>query len=94
MYLKYGFGRASTQSSIDVRNGVISREEALKLVREHEGRVPREYLKEFLGFVGMSEEEFFKVMDSFTNKAIFRKGKDGKLKKDVAGNLEKIAYDN
>ena len=42
----------------------------------------------------MTEEEFFKVMDSYTNKAIFKKDPKGKIKKDIAGNLEKIDYDN
>ncbi len=37
----------------------------------YEGKVPRRYLEEYLEFVGMTEDEFYETLDSFTNKAIF-----------------------
>jgi N-acetyl sugar amidotransferase len=58
-FLKRGFGRSQDRVSIDIRNGVLTREEAIRLVREHDGKKPK-LLKEFLDYLGISEEEFMK----------------------------------
>ena len=42
----------------------------------------------------MTEEQFTKVCDRFTNKKIFQRNADGSLKKDRHGNLQKLNYDN
>jgi len=78
MYLKYGFGRATTQASIDVRNDRLTRAEAVEIVKKYDGIFPQKYFKEFLDFVEMDEEEFWEVCDSFVNKKIFERDKDGK----------------
>ncbi len=44
MFLKYGYGRACAQLSIDVRAGLLTRNEALVLVREMDGQWPFPYL--------------------------------------------------
>ena len=44
-WLKFGYGRATDNASILIRLGELSREEGLKLVKEHEGKIPRKYLK-------------------------------------------------
>lgn len=60
-YLKRGYGRATTQASIDVRNGLLTREEGFELVRRHDAERP-EALDYFLEITGMTEEEVFEVM--------------------------------
>lgn len=91
-FLKYGYGRATDQLCIEIRNGRISREKALKLVREYEGKVPRKYLPDFLHFVGCSEEEFFQTLDRFTNKKIFLTDKKGFFVRDEKGDVVKRDY--
>jgi N-acetyl sugar amidotransferase len=93
-WLKYGFGRATDHAGIDIRNHRLSREEGLRLVRKYEGRVPRRYLPEILVALEMSETEFFKVLDTFTNKALFVCDEAGRLVRDAEGNLTKRRYDN
>ena len=39
-FLKYGYGRATDQLCIEIRNGRMAREKAIKLVREYEGKIP------------------------------------------------------
>jgi N-acetyl sugar amidotransferase len=56
-YLKRGYGRTAHLTSIDIRNGRISREEAMELIRSYDGRRPAS-LDLFLEFVGIDEEEF------------------------------------
>lgn len=55
MYLKYGFGRATTQASIDVRNKRLSRDEAEELVELYDGEL--QDMTEFSEFTGLSKEE-------------------------------------
>lgn len=56
-FLKRGYGRTSHLTSIDIRNGILDRDEAMRLVREHDGRRPAS-LSLFLEYVGISEEQF------------------------------------
>lgn len=43
-YLKYGYGRLCAQISVDIRNGLMSRDEAMEIVRERDGLFPMEYM--------------------------------------------------
>jgi hypothetical protein len=61
-YLKRGFGRASFHASVDVRAGLLSRDEAWELIRENDAERP-EGLDYYLKITGMTEEEFFKTME-------------------------------
>ena len=56
-YIKRGFGRTTHVTSIDVRNGRKTREEAMKLTKEYDGIRP-ESLDVFLSYLGISEDEF------------------------------------
>jgi hypothetical protein len=77
MFLKYGFGRASTQISIDIRNGRLTREEGLKLVEKYDGITPLPRIEQFCKFVDISLKEFWKTAWSFTNKMLFAKDENG-----------------
>ena len=93
-WIKYGFGRATDHASIDIRAGKITREEGLKLVKQHEGKIPLKYFDDFLRDMEITREEFYKIVDKFANKDLFKKDKDGNLLRDKDGNLEKLQYDN
>ncbi|WP_229598761.1 N-acetyl sugar amidotransferase [Runella limosa] len=88
-YVKYGFGRATDHAGIDIRNGRLSREEAISLVKEFEGKYPYYAVDEFINYSGMSKEEIDKVIDSFTNPFIFKQRDDGTFERDAEGNLVK-----
>ncbi|MDO8584838.1 MAG: N-acetyl sugar amidotransferase [bacterium] len=93
-FLKYGFCRATDHACLDIRNGRITREEGMELVRKYDGKYPYYGVKEFSEYSGMSKEEIDAVMDSFTNPQIFKKDSHGKFLRDIAGNLVKVNYDN
>ena len=42
----------------------------------------------------MTEKEFIKIYNNFTNKKIFKTDQGGKLIKDEYGSLVKLKYDN
>ncbi len=59
-YMKRGFGRVSFQASKDIRAGLITREEGLKLVKQYDSKKPKA-LKHFLEETEITEEEFNKL---------------------------------
>jgi N-acetyl sugar amidotransferase len=97
-FIKFGFGRATDIACLHVRRGRISREEALEIVKQHDGKFPRTYLdkpvKDILAPLDITEEEFEIICDRFTNKKLFQTDARGNLIKDKFGNLKKINDDN
>ena len=93
-WLKFGYGRATDSGSTQIRLKQISREDGMRLVKQHEGKLPEKFLDEFLDQWEMSREEFLDICDKFTNKELFKKDENGILLRDELGNLEKINYDN
>ncbi|HEV2145981.1 MAG TPA: N-acetyl sugar amidotransferase [Longimicrobiaceae bacterium] len=56
-YLKRGYSRVTQMTALDLRNGRISKDEAERLIAEHEGKRPPS-LDLFLEYVGLTEDEF------------------------------------
>jgi N-acetyl sugar amidotransferase len=61
-YLKRGFGRASFQASTDIRKGILTRDEAKKLVAQYDAERPY-VLDYFLKITGYTEEEYYKILE-------------------------------
>lgn len=62
---KFGFGRATKYTSKDIQEGKISRDEAIKLVRDYDGEFPWGALERFCEKTGLSEEAFWKSVERF-----------------------------
>ncbi len=60
-FLKRGFGRTTHLTSIDIRNGRMTRDDAELLVKEYDGKRPNS-LEIFLKYVGLTEKEFMKIV--------------------------------
>ena len=88
-YVKYGFGRATDHVCIDIRNGRLTRNEGLDLVKKYDGKYPNYGVSEFIKYSGMSKEEIDSIIDSYTNPVIFKQNVDGIFMKDEEGNLVK-----
>jgi hypothetical protein len=69
-YIKRGFGRTTFQASKDVREGRLTRKEALKLVEKYDGKRPKA-LDIFFKEVCMTEKEFNEI----TNRHIVPRSK-------------------
>lgn len=63
--VKFGFGLCTDHASFDIRDGRVSREEAIVLVREYDGKCGTRYIRKFCDYIGISVEEFWRVADSF-----------------------------
>ncbi|MBL8346524.1 MAG: N-acetyl sugar amidotransferase [Rubrivivax sp.] len=61
-YLKRGYGRSTFHASVDVRAGLLSRDEAFELIREHDAVRP-EGLDYYLKITGLTEAEFYAALE-------------------------------
>ncbi|AKV01149.1 Pseudaminic acid biosynthesis protein PseA, putative Pse5Ac7Ac acetamidino synthase [Labilithrix luteola] len=97
-FLKFGFGRATDIACLHLRRGRLSREDAIELVKLHDGKFPWSYLGkslvDILAPLQLTVDEFIKICDRFTNKKLFVTDARGQLVRDKDGNLTKINYDN
>lgn len=71
-FVKFGYGRASDHACKDIRAGIMSRDEGVRMVRRYDHVKPRRDLERWLRYVGMSEEEFDYVCDTFRDPRVWR----------------------
>ena len=64
-FIKFGIGRATSDASHEIRDGKITREEGISLVRQFDGEFPKKYYPEFLEYCGMKDEEFTEIVDAW-----------------------------
>lgn len=87
-YVKYGFGRATAQMCVAIRQGRIAREEAIAIVKESkEGQIPLRTLARFCLDLGYNHKQFLAVRDAFANPSLFRTKASGSFDQTLEGNL-------
>jgi len=72
-YPKYGHAMVTDRASAWIRNGYITRKEAVQMVKEKEGILDQQTLDDFLRFTSYSDKEFWGIVEKFWNKDIFEK---------------------
>lgn len=77
-YYKFGFGNATDEAGYDIREGRLTREDAIWLVETYDGKCGEHYIKDAADYMGISVEEFWRVADKWVNRKLFYKGEDGK----------------
>jgi hypothetical protein len=75
-YIKFGYGRATDHVSKDIRDGKMTREEGIEIVREMDHRKPSD-LKRWLEYVDMTEEEFDRIADTFRDPRVWSRDEKG-----------------
>ena len=63
-FVKFGLGRATDDASQEIRNGHITRDEGVRLVRRFDGEFPKQYMKDNLGYMDITEQRFYEVIDA------------------------------
>ena len=71
--IKFGMGRATYDAAQEIRNGKISREEGINLVKKYELEFPKKYFKNFLEYIDITEEQFWTTVDSFRPQHLWAK---------------------
>lgn len=70
-YIKFGYGRGSDHASKDIRTGYMTREQGIEMVRKYDHVVSSD-LYYWLKYTGVSEEEFWKVANSYRDPRVWR----------------------
>ena len=72
-YIKFGLGRCLEEAAHEVRDGHITREEGVALMRRYEGEFPMKYFKDFLQYLNITEKHFWEVVDSWRASHLWEK---------------------
>ncbi|MBL7810755.1 MAG: N-acetyl sugar amidotransferase [Bacteroidetes bacterium] len=79
-WIKFGIGRATYDADQEIRNGKITREEGVALVKKYDSEFPKKYFKEFLDYIDTSEEDFWKTVDKYRSPHLWGKDENGEWK--------------
>ncbi len=77
-YLKFGFGFATDEACYDIREGRLTREEAIWYVEQYDGKCGQQYIEETCNYLSITQEEFWNVVDRYVNRQLFEKNSEGK----------------
>lgn len=72
-YLKFGFTRLFDNLSLEIRNGHMTRKQAIEYLENAGEQVPHEDVEHLCEFLRISKEEFWKIAETFRNPAIWSK---------------------
>jgi hypothetical protein len=76
-FIKFGIGRTTSDAAHEIRDGKITREEGIALVKRYDAEFPAKYFRDFLGYCNITEKEFFDVVDSWRSDHLWEKGAGG-----------------
>jgi len=63
--VKFGFGQCMDHTCYDLREGRISRNEAIELVKKYDGKCSNEYIEKFCNYIDISKDEFWENVEKF-----------------------------
>jgi hypothetical protein len=66
-WFKFGFTRVWDNLSLEIRNGRLTREQAIAAVAEMGDQTPHEDIRAFCEYVGIGEDRFFSIAETFRN---------------------------
>ncbi len=72
-YIKFGLGRCTEDVSHEIREGHLTRQEGLALVKKYENEFPEKYYQDFLRYLNISQTDFWKIVDSWRSSRLWKK---------------------
>ena len=64
-YIKFGLGRCTSDTAHEIRDGYLTREEGISLIKKYDGEFPEKHYKTFLEYADITEDQFNEVIDSW-----------------------------
>ena len=71
-YFKFGFGRATDICNERIRNGVLTRENAITLVEKYDGVCDDSIVVKYCNYVGIKVDVFWDNVNQYANSRIFK----------------------
>ncbi len=75
-YLKFGYGRATDDASMEIRHGRMTREEGMELVKRYDSNEPST-LQNYCDFLGISKEQFYNWVTPMRDQSFWNKNANG-----------------
>ena len=76
-YIKFGIGRATSDAAHEIRDGEITREDGIALVRRYDGEFPEKHLGECLDYLGIDKEHLRAVVNRFRPEHVWENLSEG-----------------
>ena len=89
-YIKFAVGRTMMDSAMEIRNGHITKEEGVDLIKKFDGEYPNKYEKEFCEYVGINKEELDTLIDKFRPEHLWAKKSNHWVLKNSCENYFKL----
>ncbi len=70
-WYKFGFTRLFDNLSLEIRNGRMTREQAVAVVRSRGDETPHKDIEKLCEFLGISTQEFFDIAETFRNRDVW-----------------------
>lgn len=74
--VKFGIGRATYDAAQEIRNGKITRDEGVQLVKKFDLEFPSKYFNDFLSYIDLTESEFWETIEKWRSPHLWER-KDG-----------------
>lgn len=72
-WYKFGFTRTWDNLSLEIRAGRMTRDEALAIIEQLGNNLPKKEIQSFCKYVGISQDRFFAISETFRNHDIWQK---------------------
>lgn len=79
-FIKFGFGQCMDHVCYDIRDGHLSRDEAIDLVFKYDGKCSLEYITELCEYIEISIDYFWKVVENFRGEVWYKEKDEWKNK--------------
>ena len=70
-YYKFGFGKVTEYVNEEIRNGTLSRKEAIDIVNKYDGKCSEQYIESFCDYIDITKDEFWGHVRKSVNKELF-----------------------
>ena len=72
-FIKFGIGRATYDSAQEVRNGDITRDEGISLVKRFDGEFPKQYIQDCCNYMNITMQEYYDAIEKFRSPHLWKK---------------------
>lgn len=76
-WYKFGFTRSFDNLSIEIRNGRMTRDQAIATLRKRGDETPHADIEKFCAWLGITKAHFFELIEPFRNREVWKQ-RDGK----------------
>jgi len=73
MYIKFGIGRSTYDSSQEIRNNDITRDEGISLVKRFDGEFPSDFIQDCCEYMDISIQDYNDTIEKFRTKHLWKK---------------------